>query len=302
MFAKLISAIKNRGLPPQIQTFEQSRWEESMRTANALFDSRKYDRSIQWFMACLTEDTPDIQRMETLYLLAVANLHRDSNEEAERLFAEVEQFARRLGRQHELVSTLNLWAKSLEMRGEAEAAKPVRQRHIEVTAALADHVWKTDDATGDVVHRAIGVRFPQSFRGYQRTHLSFERNDGTSGIVHYEVPSPHRSKAMIKLHVTDLRPAAGLSGLADEAVWWMGVTDASFQYGTFTAGSGPGAPTGIRRVWPITEKDGDDWVLETFFVAFGRLQISFLVAHVVGEFDPDDINTLMAEFDWPRPD
>lgn len=74
---------------------------------------------------------------------------------------------------------------------------------------------------------------------------------------------------------------------------------------TGTAASPPGAAPVLRREsgdWPFTEKDGDNWVLETFFVAFGRLQISFLVAHVVDEFDPDDLKTLLAEFDWPRPD
>lgn len=300
MFAKLFSALKGGGPPPQTQTFEQSRWEESMKAGRALFDRNRYDRAIQWFTACLSDDMPDLQRQETLYPLAVANLRDDRNEDAERLFAELEQLTRRLGGQHELVSTLNLWAKSLESRGEAEAAKPVRQRHLEVTAALTDYMWETDDATGDVIHRSIGVRFPQSFRGYQRTHLSFERNDGTSGIVYYEVPPPHRSKAVIKLNVTDSRPAAGLNGLADEAVWWMGVADASYQWGQFKAGSGSGAPTGVRRLWPVTEKEGANWVLETYFAAFGQLHISFLVAHVVGEFDPEDIQTLLAEFDWPR--
>lgn len=303
MFKKLLSSVFGTEPPPQAETFDEARWEEAIRTGRAFFDKDKHSRAIQWYSACLTDDMPDIRRQETLYLLAVANLHDGRHEEAERLFSEVVRLTEAVGgQQFELVSTLNLWAKSLEARGEAAAAEPIRQRHRAVTAALADYMWETDDATGDVIHRAIGIRFPASFRGYQRTGLSFERNDGTSGIVYYEVPSPHRSNATIKLQVSDLRPEVGLAGLADEAVWWLGVTDASYQQGHFVAGNGPDAPIGIRRLWPIIEKDGASWVLETFFVPFGQLHIRFFVTHVVGEFDPDDIRTLLAEFDWPRAD
>lgn len=301
MFKKLLSVFGAEP-PPQAETFDEARWEEAIRTGREFFDKDKHSRAIQWFSACLSDDMPDVRRQETLYLLAVANLHDGRHEEAERLFSEVVQVTDKLGGHHELVSALNLWAKSLEARGEAAAAEPIRQRHRAVTAALTDYMWESDEATGDMIHRTIGIRFPPSFRGYRRTGLSFERNDGTSGIVYYEAPSPHRSNATIKLHVTDLPPKVGLAGLADEAVWWLGLTDASYQYGRFVAGNGPDAPTGVRRIWPIAEKDGTQWVLETFFVPFGQLHISFFVTHVVGEFDPDDIRTLLAEFDWPRAD
>ncbi len=62
-----------------------------------------------------------------------------------------------------------------------------------------------------------------------------------------------------------------------------------------------GRSTGIRRLWPDLERDGTLWGIETFFVAAGPVHVSLRAAHATGEFEPDDIRTLVAEFDWPDP-
>ena len=96
--------------------------------------------------------------------------------------------------------------------------------------------------------------------------------------------------------MTSMSPKHGLHRLSDEALFWLGTGDASFKYGSFPAGG----QTGVRRLWPFVKKDGENWALETFFVACGDIHVGILLTNGPA-FDPDDNRALLAQFDWPRP-
>lgn len=296
MFRKFISSILRRSEPAPMVAFERDRWEQYMAAGHDLLE-RKPWRAISWFSVCLTDDMPDEERLQTLYFLATATFDTGDHLGAERLFEETARLAEALGDLQRMVSPLNMWAKSLEMRFERAAAAPVRQRHLDVTARIPGEAWEFDEETGDAIHRVTGVCFPPSFRNYRRRYLSFEVTDGSDGMVFYDVPAPNRSEVLVRICATDRSPKEGLHKLADEVVWWMELGDASYREATFPAGR----YTGIRRRWPDLKRDGTLWGIETFFVAAGPVHISLRAAHAAGEFEPDDIRTLVAEFDWPDP-
>lgn len=294
MFSKLISMMTGEKRPTGPVPIEPDGWDDALGEVFRLLDAGKHSRAEAILRNLLHSDLSDDYRINATYYMGIALLRQGEPEEARRRFEETVDLAQALGDTRRTVSPLNLWAKSLEMQGETEAAAAIRQRHSKATAELDHLAWSEDPVEDDVVHTVTGIRFPASFGSFIRAERSFENTDGLDGIIFYRTSPPRKSWVRIQVMVTPRPPKDGLLRLSDEALFWLKTGDASFREGTFQAG----VQTGVRRLWPFLQRDGESWALETFFVAFGDVQISLFLANGP-DFDPDDNQALLAQFDWP---
>ena len=294
MFSKLISMMRGEKRPTGPVPIAPDGWDDALGEVARLLEAGKSSRAEVILRNLLHSDLSDDCRISATYYMGIARFRQDELEEARRLFEETVDLAQALGDTRRTVSPLNLWAKSLEIQGETEAAAAIRQRHSKATAELDHLAWSEDPVEDDVVHAATGIRFPASFGSFARAERSFENTDGLDGIIFYRPSPPRKSWVRIQVMVTERSPRDGLRRLSDEAVFWLKTGDASFQEGTFQAGT----QTGIRRLWPFLQRDGGPWALETFFVAFGDIHICLFLANGP-DFDPDDNRALLAQFDWP---
>jgi hypothetical protein len=260
-------------------------------------DIGKLARAEAKFTSLLTDDMPDEFRLQTTYYLGVTALWQGDWYRAMALLEQTADMAEAQGDLKRAVSPLNLWAKHLEIIGEAEAAKPVRERHLRATTAVDDLVWTEDLASGEVIHKMANIRFPRSFGTLQRVERSFENTDGRDGTVFYRAALPRRYEVRVTLWLGSLDWDRSLHRLSDEAVFWLGIDGSDFLYGNFEVGQPP--RTGIRRLWQEVEREGATWRLETFFIPYGDTHIGFRVASIKEHYDEAEIDAMFAAFDWP---
>ncbi len=296
MFSKLLSVIGFSGRRDTPTAIESARWDDVVSEVLRLMDADKYRRMESLLRDLLHSDLTEDYRITATYYMGVARFRQGDLDEGRRWLDEAVARAEALGDTRRTISPLNLLAKMLEMTGDADAAKTVRERHVKAAAAFDHLAWIEDEAEDDVVHKATGIRFPRAFGGMLRSERAFENSDGLDGIIFYRAAAPNQSWARIQVKVTRMSAKQGLLRLSDEALFWLGTGDASFKSGHFPAGG----ETGVRRLWPFVEKDGESWALETFFAAFGDTHVGILLANGP-DFEPDDNRALLAQFDWPRP-
>lgn len=295
MLSKLISVIRGERQP---QPFDRDRWEAAMSRAVYSMEARQLRQARAGLSRLLTDDMPDDCRLQTTYHLGMTMLWQGETEQAESMLERTADLAEALGDLSRAVSPLNMWAKSLEIRGESDAAARVRERHLKVTSAVDHLAWTVDAGTGDVIHTHGNIRFPTSFGALLRAERSFEASDGMDGTIFYRTELPRRVEARVTIWIGSLDWDQSLHRLSDEAVLWLGLEGSDFLYGNFEVGQPP--HTGVRRLWQDVEREGAIWRLETFFIPYGDTHIGFRVASVKEDYDEADILAIFAEFDWPK--
>ena len=300
MLANLISSAR-MWLNPASVPFDPDRWETELQKARAILEKGEPRRARVKLEMLLQDGIPLDWAGRILYSLGLAFMHQGKLDSARTCFAGVVRIAESLESPEAAVDSIELWAKSLDMEGEADAAAPIRQKQRELTQALFDHVWTKDEATGVVTHRVTGIRFPPTFGKFVLDYCTFSAMDGSEARVTYTAAPPDQGEAIIDLRLNNGPAEAGLCQLSDEAVWWLGLPESDFLYGHFSAGTDPEAPVGVRRLWPPIERHGTRWILETCFAAFGDLHIAMRVANLADDFDPKENEILLEEFDWPHP-
>ena len=201
------------------------------------------------------------------------------------------------------ISTLQNWLVSLKRTGEEKKATDAEAQLRVLADRLINELWTHDDDSDDWVHIPTTIRFPENFGAFHRVDVGFDNPTGFGGQVIYTLRPPGRGKVLVEVFITDRSPKEGLIELSNRAVAMLGLDGADYKEGIFRAGLEP-TPTGIRRLWPFFEVDGENWNLETFFVARGQIHICIFKTCPPGDVieTGESLEQMLVQFDWPRAD
>lgn len=278
-------------------------WLREMRQADRYVDAGKLDQAEAILRPLLLPTQPDERRMHTLYMLGITQGRRGDDHEASALLEEAFKLTKAV-RPHDtgrLVSTLKNWLVSLKRTGEDKKAADAEAQLRALSNRLVSELWTFD--SDDWIHDPTGIRFPKNFGALHRADVGFNNPMGFDGHAIYTLKPPGRGQVIIEVALTDRSRNEGLIELSNRAVAMLGLTGADYKEGIFRAGLET-APTGIRRLWPFFEIDGENWNLETFFVARGQVHICIFKTCPPGDVieTGESLEEMLVQFDWPRPD
>ncbi|MGE4061355.1 MAG: hypothetical protein AB7E69_21115 [Sphingomonadales bacterium] len=273
-----------------------------MRQAERYIEARKFDKAEAILRPLSSVSRPDDERAHVLYMLGITLGKQGADEEACMHLEQAYDLAARSGPEDTgyLVSVLRNWFLGLKEVGPDDEVSRVESMLDILTRKRTDELWAAEDDGDDLVHLPTTVRFARRFGALHRRSVGFDNPTGSDGYAIYTLEPPGRGKVVVEVAITDRSPKEGLIELSDRAVAIIGLAGADYQYGTFRAGLET-KPTGIRRLWPFFDVEGEMWNLETFFVARDRLHISIFKTCPPGDViqTGESLEQLLAQFDWP---
>lgn len=248
---------------------------------------------------------PDDRRLHTLYILGIVLGRQGKDREASTCLEEAFQLTQALcpddtGR---LVSTLQNWLLSLEDIGEEEKVAYAEAQLRILGDKLRSELWTYDAGSNDWIHIATTIRFPESFGALHRIDVRFDNAAARDGQAIYALRPPGRGKVIVDVCITDKSPKEGLIELSDRAVAMLGLDGADYREGSFRVGLET-ARTGVRRLWPFFDVEGENWNLETFFAVRGQVHICIFKTCPPGDVieTGESIEKMLVQFDWPAPE
>ena len=284
---------------------EGDQWLRDMRQAERYMDAGKFDKAEAILRPLSASPLPDDRRLHILYMLGIALGQKGDDQEASAYLEKTFELARSVKAEDTgfLVSALRNWFTSVRRLGQEDEIARIETKLHAYTIERTNELWTTDDERDDWIHIPTTIRFPTDFGALHRVDVGFDSPVGLDGTAHYALKPPGRGTVTVKVEITDRSPREGLNELSNQAVAMLGLEGADYKEGTFRAGL-EAAPTGIRRLWPFFEAEGENWNLETFFVTRGKMHISIFKTCPPGDVieTGESLEQMLAQFDWPRPD
>ena len=289
----------------QPKEYEGDPWLKDMRQAERFMEAGKFDNAEGVLRSLLTSPQPDDRRLHILYTLGIALGQQGKDEEASACLEKTFELARTVKPEDTgfLVSALRNWFTSVNQSGQPDEVARVEAKLHAHTIERTNELWAIDDESDDCTHIPTTIRFPTEFGALHRMDIGFNNPTGLDGTAHYALKPPGRGQVLVEVEITDRSPREGLIEISNKAVAMLGLNDADYKEGTFRVGLEAGS-TGIRRLWPFFEVEGENWNLETFFVARGQIHISIFKTCPPGDVieTGESLEQMLAQFDWPRPD